>query len=560
MFQMLKNFGVGGLASDPFEENASPLQWTRLSSVDFVAGDITSPGQDILMTSSCPITTKWMFAYTVDTIDYLFVSDGFEVWSTSGGQWTLMIDGWHGGLVTYAVFLGSLVVNSHTDGPYYWNRNQTTTVDVWGTSTTDPIVNLAWQNQPLTETWGSSSFEEFPSLPGWFAGATCLQMVAYKNFLVALAVNDPARSNDIEPYLICWSDAAPAGGVPGEWDPLPTNLAGDTLAQDTPGSISAGEVMRDDLNIYKTDGQVYRLTYVGGTLVMQLQRLYQGFGVDYPGAVANCAGLHYLTTRSGLMVFDGQTMHEMDFARVQERVRSIFRTAEGEVTYTCAYPGLKQIWTAYRVTGDVPYAGILKYDISQNCFTNHEYSGDNLTSMCPGRLGSSFSGESDTWIGGADIDWNAVIEDDPADLWNKGTTIPLQDTMFLAVGGGVIARYDPRGVPTRYDGSSKNSKMTRYGIRLGDNTNRVLIRGIYPLAEGTGLLKFTVGKSWSPWQFESPTAVQWGDQRSFTPGVDRFLPMRVIGDSFALEVTSDDGNSWSIGGIGVEYEPLGHRG
>jgi hypothetical protein len=592
VFQLLKNFGAGGLATDPFEENASPVQWSQLDSVDMIAGDMASPGQDITLAKACPITPKWMFAYTADFTDYLFVTDGFAVWSTSGGQWTKLVDGWHGGLVTFTVFLGSLVINSYTDGPFYWPRGVTMTQDIWGLPTppdsTNPVLNVHWQDQPLTETWNSTTFDALLALPGWFLDATCLQIVAYKNFLVAIGVRDPARSSDIEPYLICWSDAAPAGGVPGSWDPLPTNLAGDTLAQDTPGSLSAADIMRDDLVIYKTDGQVYRLTFVGGNLVMNLQRLYQGFGVAYPGAVASLSGIHYLATRSGIMAFDGQTMQALDFARIQESVRELFKSADGEVSLSCAYPGRKQIWTAYRQTGTGPYFGILKYDVEQNVFTVHDYSGENLTSICPGRIGSTFSGPVDTWVGGDDIPWDAGgsdswqdgneqawnaestiiwlgdeaagVPNDSADPWDKGIGTPLQDTMFLAVGEGVIARYDPRGTSLRWDGVAKTCKATRYGIRLGENPSRQIIRGIYPLAKGPGKLKVTVGKSWAPWQDGGPVEVQWGPERTFTPGVDRMIPLRMIGDSFAIQIANDDGERWTLGGIGVEFDQLGRRG
>lgn len=563
MFQVIKNFGAGGLAIDPFEENANPIQWSQMDSVDLVSGDMVSPGQDVVLANNCPVVPKWMFAYTVDFIDYLFATDGFEVWSTSGGEWTKLVSGWRGGLVTFTVFLGSLVINSYTDGPWYWPRNTTLYNDIWGTDSvediSDPILNVKWQDQSLTETWNSTTFDVLLRLPGWFVDATCLQIVAYKNFLVAIAVNDPARSSSLEPYLICWSDAAPAGALPGQWDPLPTNLAGDMLAQDTPGSLAAGEIMRDDLNLYKTDGQVYRMSYVGGSLVMQLQRIYQGPGIAYPGSVTSCSGLHYLTTRSGMVVFDGQSMREIDFARIQESVRSIFQSADGYVTYSCAYPGRNQIWTAYRFIGSGPYFGILKYDITQDCFTAHTYSGDNLTAMCPGRVGSTFSKTDDAWETGLNISWDDTSVDG-TDPWNQGIADPLQDTIFLAVGTNNIVRHDPRGSPRRYNGSPKISQAIRYGIRLGENSHRVLVRGIYPLAKGPGNLKITMGKSWSPWQMGGPTEVQWGRQTVFRPGIDRVINLREIGDSFAIEVTNDDGEAWTLGGIGFEFEPLGLRG
>lgn len=590
MFQVIKDFGPGGLATDRYEENAAPAQWTVMDSVDLVAGDLASPGQDIALALKCPIQPQWMFAYTTDQTDYLFVTDGNAVWATSGGEWTMVFDGWSGGLVTFTVFLGSLIINSATNGPYYWSRALSIGDDIWGTpnppDNTDPILNVAWQDQG-GETWNSTTFSTLLRLPGWFADATCLQIIAYKNFLVAIAVRDPARSNDIYPYLICWSDAAPAGGVPGTWEPLPDNLAGDTLAQDTSGGLSGAELMRDDVVIYKTDGQVYRLTYVGGLLVMQLQRLYQGFGVPYPGAIVNLSDVHYLTTRSGIMAFDGQRMVELDFGRIQESVRSIFTAGRGFISHACAYTGRKQVWIAYKPSVAASFFGVLKYDIAQNCFTVHTYSGDSFTAICSGRIGNSFSDINDTWVGGDDIPWMAAGPDswaggnayswdyestlrwlddgsagvptDAYDSWDRGVSIPLGDTVFTAL-GRTIVRYDPRGKPLRHDGTPKRCKVERYGIRLSDNTNRCLIRGLYPMAEGSGVLKFSVGKSWAPWQHEGPQSVQWGNERTFTPGYTREIPMRLVGDSFALRITSDDGESWVLGGIGVEYDQLGLRG
>jgi hypothetical protein len=532
MFQVLKHFGQGGWAVDPYEENATAIQWTQMNGVEMVSGDMRAPGEDVRVLANCPITPKWLYAYTTGMDDYLVATNGSHVYITKlgAGTWTALTTTWNvDGLVTFTTFLGTLIVNSSTNGPWYYANNTTLTL-----------------------------------LPGWFTGGHCLQMVAYKNFLVAVGVYDPARGAGTDPYLICWSDAAPAGSVPGAWDPLPTNLAGDTLAQDTSGAISGAAVMRDDLVIYKVDGQVYRLTYVGGTLVMNLQRLIQGFGVPYPGAIAELSGIHYLTTRSGLIAFDGQTMHQIDFARVQERVRETFQSADGEVTFAAAYPGLKQIWTCYRGSNDASYYGIIKYDIDQNCFTQHVYSGDNLTAICPGRIGTTYTGVEDNWGTTPSLYWGEANPDSATDPWNTGTLIPLADTMFMAFGAtpgtNVIARYDPRGLPLHHDGTTKQCRVTRYGIRLGDNSNRVLVRGLYPMVKGPGSLKITLGKSWEPWQHQSTTEVQWGQEWVFIPGTTRFLPMRMVGDLFALTIISNDGQEWTLGGIGVEFEPLGLRG
>lgn len=556
-FAIVKNFGTGGISTDPFEENRDSNQWEILANIDLVAGDISACGQDIQQGSQCPITPKWMFSFSAAGVDYLFISDGGSVYATSGGSWTMLISGWDGGLVTFAVFLGSLIVNSHTNGPFYWDRNQSINDDSWVTG-----QNITW-NQESVQVWATTQFSNLLPLPGWFPNGTCLQMVAYRNFLVAIGVNDPARSPSLSPYLICWSDAAPAGGIPSTWDPLPTNVAGDTLVQDTPGSVGGGATMRNDLIIYKTDGAVYRLSFVERSdLIMHTERLYQGYGVDYPGAIAELSGVHYLTTRSGIMSFNGQTMTELDFGRLQESVRAMFRSASDSITSVSSYPGRKQIWVAYRRSADEPYFGILKYDVTQNAYSVSNFSGKGLTSICYGSVGSAFVGSTDAWATGPDEPWATGSDD----AWASSISDPLLDTMFMAVGGdtessnSIVVRYEPSGGPKWYDGSNKVPRAVRYGIRLNENPGRTIIKGVYPLARGSATLQIRLGHSWAPWQANGPVSVTWGEPRSFRPGIDRFLPMRSIGEVFAIEIQSDDGLPWSLAGFGVEFDTLGARG
>jgi hypothetical protein len=545
-FVRLANFGASGLALDPFEEGLDTA-WSTLSSVDTSAGELTSPGQEAAIIGACPITPKWQYFYEGGQGGLLFVSDGSEVWATEGITWVQVVAGWHGGLVTYCVFLGSLIVNSSTDGPSYWNATGGTT---WGES-----AGVTWSS--ATQAWGSADFSGIIPLPGWFSGATCLQMVSYKNFLVAIAVDDPVRGAALQPYLVAWSGAAPAGGLPTVWDPAPDNLAGDTLVQDMPGVLSGASVMRDALMIYKTDS-IYRMSFLeGSALVMRVERVHRDDGIDHPYAMASIEDIHYLVTRAGMMAFDGQQASPVDFLRVQEEIRQRFRTSfpDNDIIYCAAYPGRKEIWVAYRDVGASEFFGILKLDLQQKSFSVHNYSGKQLTAICPGSLRPAFTDSLGSWASQGSALWSDFT-DTP---WSGGIGDPLLDTMLLAQGSN-IARYVAQADPVWLDGSSKTATAIRYGVRLSAAPARSIVRGIYPYVRGSGTLLVTLGKTWAPWQAGGPQTVQWGAQRAFRPGVDRYLPMREVGDVFAIKIESNDGEPWRLAGIGLEYDTLGAVG
>lgn len=547
MYVELANFGGGGLSTDRHPESLTSGEWTDLTNIDIRAGELTSPGAEVTQLTSCPIQPKWTFFYRTATGGYYVASDGEEVHSNDGTGWVELASGWGGGVVTYTVFLGFLVVNSSTDGPFYWVLDDSNPAyQTYHNMPDDPYNDL-----PVGVYNDGVDLTGLNTIPGWPSGATALQMIAYQNFLVALYVTDPARAPGTGPYLLMWSAEAQTGSIPSTWTASPENLAGDRLIQDTQAPLAGAALMRDDLMIYKGDG-IYRLTYTGSPLFpMHLERVFTCSGVDYPYAIGVCSNIHYLVTRAGIQVFDGQQAVPLDYQRLQETVKRILAVATDGVSATVSYPSSKQLWIAYKLSAVDTYFGVLKYDVQANGFTVHNYSAEGMTSLCSAQI------YDDTLT--ADLTYNAQdatpYNELPAEPYNPPITDPVQDTVFMAFAGGRIVRYDQYQGAQRYNGNAKVVSATKQGIRLAEARKRIIVRGVYPKIRGDGEVQISIGKVW-----EQNGAIKWGPERVFTPGTTRRIPYHEICDNFALRVTSRDGMTWRLAALGVEYDVLGTWG
>ena len=557
MYTQLAMFGAGGVSLDRNAESLDPGQWSKLENIDSLSGELASAGTDRLLVTGCPIIPLWMFYYLDSGVGKIFVSDGYRLYMYSSGAWANLADDWDGGYVSFCVFLGTLVVNSQTNGPFYYGITPQPT---WEELDTKPwnTLSVPWNNM-------SPESDLLVSLPGWFTNATCLQMVAYKNFLVAIRLRDPARLSE---YLYAWSASSPAGSIPGEWTPTATNDAGDGLLLDTPGVITAGLQMRDSLMIYKTDS-IYRLDYTGGPFVMRSEKVTTEVGVNHPTAVTSLSDTHYLVTRAGLARYNGQNIGLLDFPRVQEKVRSWLRPGEGgELVVTMANPGTQQIWFAHKDTATGPYVVIFKFDLQHDSFTTHNYSTDSLTAICNADIDAGLSnGGLQRWDQLTTTPWTDLNES-----WNPAYSDYQVNTILMAMkasvntGGGtgasptsVISMYIHSGIPISASGNNKGMIAVKHGIRLAQHNQRVIIRGLYPVATGDGNIMISLGKSYQSGGHVDGDVI-FDNPRAFRPGVTRRLPMRMIGDVFSLSISSNDGRAWKLSSVGIDYEVLGDRG
>lgn len=214
---------------------------------------------------------------------YIIISDGSDIYAydMAGNDTDITPEGgWDGGRVTFTVLNGVLVVNSQTDGAFYW-----------------PDLESA-----------------LAALPDWDSTWRCAWIASYRYYLVA--GNFVENSTTYYPHLIRWSSSADPGAVPSEWEPSGSNDAGDVILGDSEGEIITSVLVRDSLWIVKEDA-VYSLDWVGGQYIMQATKLTGMVGTRiYDGACKLGTGIA-LFGSNDIHFFDGNSASSL----VDQRVR-----------------------------------------------------------------------------------------------------------------------------------------------------------------------------------------------------------------------------------------------
>jgi hypothetical protein len=606
MLTRLENFGAGGVNYDLFETGLGTSQWSGLTNVDIRDGDLYSAGADVSYSQATPVLPLYVFLYEVEGTVVDMISDGNELYaSVDDGAWSQIGANLGGGPVGFTVFRGCLIVNTGV-GPFYWcslyGSPQNDTWDdgpdvAWEASEDTDWANIdgnagdTWANGPdetwaagVDDAWDGTLSGSIVALPGWPEGATALQVIAYKDQLVAIGGADPNLPSGQPPYLVRWSSLAPAGSLPETWEPEEGNFAGFAMVQDTQGELSGAALMRDDLILYKTDS-IWRLSATGDPVIpMRLERIMICNGIQAPDAVCVCSEVHFGVTKRGFMVFDGNQARYLDFGRVQTEITKVLIGDTFSSVAVRYFSPTHEVWIAFRYPADAQtYAGILKYNTQHNSFTLHEYAGVSLISLAVGRVSeeeqvidSWQNGDETSWDAGADVDWDDTAPaatadamilgvqtgDQTVDTWDGGENTSWDsgsDILWSALATdrvGQLARYDLFGSPTYYNGSAKPTEALRHGVRPSDSDRFSVLRGVYPEMEGDPVT-WEVGLTWYPSQDKNPGEILWQPARSFTPAQRRKIPTRIVGDTFAFRVRGVDGGRWRLHAMALDHDIAG---
>jgi hypothetical protein len=588
-YTRLDNFGAGGGNYDVFETGLPAQQWSKLTNCDINNGDLESAGADIARGDPCPITPAYPFLYQVGDESYDIISNGDEIYAGEAATgWFQIGTALGGGAVNYDVFRGCLIVNSQTSAPWYWcplGGPVPLSWDNWHTGEWSDLPYSSWEAVEV-ESGVETGLRQ---LPGWPADGRAVQVVAYKDQLVAVGAYAPDIDDTAEGYLVRWSSLAAPGGIPNSWTPVVGNFAGYAYVQDTPGQLAAGKLLRNDLILYKTDS-IWRLTATGDpSLPMVLERVLTCRGVESPAAVSSCEEMHFLVGDRGFGLFDGNVYKQLDFLKVQNAISETVAQGLFEFVQSAYYGARQEVWLGYKIpqdTGDrarvltwetwapqqswsdltfgawndafdiIPATGdelalILKYNIQHDSFTLHYYTDapDPVLSFVPGRTAQDVSGARtwDNWADGAT--WATL----PYQSWV--TTIPRDTAVVMVLAfRNQLATYRHDVRPTYIGGAPKLATLERYGLRF-DPERTCTVRSLYP--EGAyESMTFELGTSWNPGQEKAGTT-QWQPNREFQPGESRRIPLRVVGDTFAVRVQSE--NRWRLHAVGVEYRSEARR-
>lgn len=503
-------FGNAGLKADPQPSMIEPGAWSTLENIDIENGDIRSAwGEAELPGGVSPVDPKYTFSYTSKGVTSILVSDGLAVWSyddsgTSGVfVWrdiaaAAQAAGRTGGVVSFTIFLGIVVINFSEGRPAQWDAPEMT---------------------------------EVTFLPGWEDAWHCIQIIAYKNFLFAVGMYSEPIALPYFPengdYVLAWSDAAVTGELPSSWRSTPENLAGSLQLADTNGVLVRAEILKDDLIVYKDDS-IYRGFYTGDEFIFSFERAINDRGCDSYRGVAALSGVHFFCDRDDIRVFDGQGTQSI----VNDRVRSLMAQSLSvslveSTVQIVAWPGRDEVYISIPTENDDTTDLILVYHVDIDAWTFRDLPTE-VQSMCLLEA-----------TGAADI--TGLRED---------TMIYGQPSQGFDDGRIYIADRSN----TTFTNAPKLCVAERTGMILTDLEQSVTMRAVYPEIRGDAAVSISIGCQWA-----ANGDVRWTTPQVFRPGIDKRVNTRITGIPTAFRITSEVDGDWSLGALSYLYSPAGRR-
>jgi hypothetical protein len=516
-----EKLGSVGLNTDIAPTLLPPGAWTSLYNISTEDGSIRSAYGDRKL-FDLEIRPKYQFGFMDNTVQKVIVSDGLVVHSYA-------MDGSHEdisptpalveGIVSFTTLNGILVVNSEHSGPYYWAG--------FGT-------NLV-------------------ALPGWDTNWKCKQIVGFHNVLVALNMTESSATYQ---HKIRWSNSADPGAIPTIWVAAPENDAGDAIIGETSGIIVSGILLRDFLAVVKEDA-IYSMRYIGGTYVMQLERMSGSVGTRVLKGVAVGNSALAIFTIGDLLLYDGQNTTSLVESRIR---RGIAQSVSEDYWKNCA---LFSFNTASLLILGLIGAGYTRMNAaliynsddgtwSHRALTGAYGFGQIQVTVEPGLTWDSLDDTGVIWIAPGDT-WDSKV----GAGWDKGLYHPSTDDFIAYLSNDADTAWWVTAISafeTSSDGEPKNCVATRTGIPIAGADKLVMITRIWP--EFISSIPTDV---WVGGQMTSDGDITWQGPFTSTPGETFSVTPRLTCRFLSVRIESNSIGHWRLPAMTVDYETAGER-
>ncbi len=322
---------------------------------------------------------------------------------------TAIADKWTGG-----AFNGVLVLNSPTDGMYYWNGDVATRL----------------HRMPNT------------------VGLTFDAILFFKNYVIGLA---PTVSGTKYPQLIMWGNAAEPGAVPTTWTAASNNDAGDTpQTAETGGALVDGSVFGDVAYLYDQDSR-FGLRYIGGNDVFQVFRVPGSDGALARNCIANTPKGQVFLSNGDVRIHSGGDSVSILEGRNRDYFNADIDSTNAARAFLVVNAPFNEVWVCYPSYGQTTCDKAMVWNWDSDTWTpftlpnvTHGTSGLIATGLSAGTWASdleSWESDATTWTQN-EYSQNAqrliVATSTPA--------IGLADTGTLDFGVSVSAFLEKRGI------------------------------------------------------------------------------------------------------------------
>jgi hypothetical protein len=184
----------------------------------------------------------------------------------------------------------------------------------------DYIIATDYQTLPMIHTLGSAS--NFSTLGSTMGTAPKAQVVGVINKFVMLGYTNETVNGAV-PYRLQWS----AIDSPRDW-PLPNSAtavatqAGEQYLDPASGTVTAIS-SGDQFGLVFQIRAITRVSYVGGGVVFQFDRISDHVGCPYPRSVLKVGSLVYFISSQGVFATDGVTLIPLGNGKVDNWLFSV---------------------------------------------------------------------------------------------------------------------------------------------------------------------------------------------------------------------------------------------
>lgn len=526
MLDTLEVTGVGeqGLVADAPQGELPPAAWTALQNIRVKDGKLQSfAGHDLGGENTAasdiwglfPVSsvTSHFWVHVVDTVTpgttKVYAFDGTTFHDVSP---TVALTSAREDIVTGCFLNQRLVVNNQEDQPHTWDLN-----------TSNPMTII----------------------PGWDSDWRAKVMLAFKGFLIALAITD---TGVFRPSRVKWSAEAAPGSLPSSWDETdPTIAAGEVDLGDTTAELQTGAVLRDEVMLY-TQNEIRAMSFIGGDNVWRFRKVSDQAGSLTSRGVSTFRGQHVVLTDQDVVLTDGQSVQSIIDQRNRSFLFNQLSAANFGFAFVQTHRARSEVWVCFP-TGDRNYCDLaLVWNWNQNTWGVRELPEGCIAAAngldIVGLQTLLWSGASQTWAQ-ASRAWDERTYNTAG-----GLLLLTGDNSPAGLTGAPIFRAEEGG--STFNGTAKTARAERLGLRIqGDRS--VTVREVWPRMTG-GLVNVRVG-----YQNVPNGPVTWRVNKAFDPEVDRKVTCRVSGKYPCIAFESMTDSSWALQGYALKYRKDGAR-
>lgn len=382
--------------------------------------------------------------------------------------------------------------------------------------------------------WDGNTSNNVADLPGWPAGTSAACFRPYKNFIIALDVDDAGGSN---PNMIKWSESADAGSVPGSWDETdPIKNAGEVLLGDQEGRLIDCLPLGGDNIVYKNNS-TYIMQFIGGQFIFSFREIFHTSGILTQNCVVEVENKHVVLTKQDIIIHDGRTIQSIADNRVKKFIFEQMNTDKLHNSYVVHYPKNYEVWFC------VPFGNATLPEMAVVWNYRHDKFGLRDLPGSPHIARGIIEFTDDELVWSTDTEnWNEDIS-----IWNqqfaKGSPqelVMISGTELFQLNTGVT---DDTVV---IDGYVEKQSM----VVDPEAKNVIFLRSIIPFisAEIGTTVHISIGS-----QFFLTDNIEWRSPKPFVIGSQDRLDCMIKGRYISIKIRGSNDTIWRVEEVGLEY-------